>query len=178
MPALRALLLLALAASLPVQAQIYQWVDADGRPHFGTQPPSTPTRLNEVRLNHADDGTPVAPPPAAAAPPAAPVSPDEPIRQAGELCRKAVQQAHEAELPRLKAASEQRLAAGRIDAQRHQQILAELERLKTRLTLPTCLASQDAERAPFECLARGEPLAACDAGAARLAVALEDAAQP
>ena len=178
MPAPRLALLLALVASLPAQAQIYRWVDANGQSHFATQPPSAQTQLDAVQLNHADGGTPLPPPPAAAEPIPAPPSPDEPIRQAGELCRQAVQQAHETELPRLKAASEQRLAAGRIDAQRHQQNLQELERLKTRFTLPACLASQDDGRAAFACLARGEPLAACDAGAARLAVALEETPQP
>ncbi|MNZ97916.1 hypothetical protein D3C78_1171810 [compost metagenome] len=166
MPALRLALLLALSCALPAQAQIYKWVDANGQPHFGTQPPSSEPDHQAVKLhqiNQSDSKLPQLQ--SQTSDSAAPSDEEELTRQEGKMCRQAVQWTHEEDIPNLIASGEERLKAGQIDRKQHEQALKDLEGVKTHITLPKCLISKGEDREKFECLAKGLGLAVCSGAA-------------
>lgn len=170
MPALRLALLLALSCTLQAQAQIYKWVDANGQPHFGSQPPSSEPDHQPVKLHESNRGDSPRPPlPSLSGDSAAPGDEDEATRQEGKMCRQAVQRTHEEDIPSLVASGEERLKAGQINRQQHAQALKELEELKPHITLPKCLVSKGEDRKRFECLSQGLGLAVCS-GAASAAI--------
>ena len=74
MTTIRCIFLLALCAlALPVSAQVYRWVDKDGKVHYAQQkPPDVQAEVLPIKSANSLGGDPAAAAPAAAAPAAAP----------------------------------------------------------------------------------------------------------
>lgn len=166
MPARRLLLLLTLACALPVQAQIYQWLDADGQQHFSTHPPVAEQGLKPLKLHYGykSDGPPPPPPTSSTATPAAMAADGrQPEKGASEheMCSEAVRWTHKEDLPNLREIAAERLRQGKIKREEHKKAMKGLDAARDHITLGNCLTSKGKDREVFECLSQGSGLAIC-----------------
>lgn len=162
----RLLLALALCCSaLAAHAQVYTWVDADGQKHYGNLPPTPqqPVEAVEVRAT-APGSAPAAP---IAAPQAAPqaaepsgASADSRAPSAYKMCSDALRWTA-VDIPNLQEIGRERRRQGKIDQSQYQKAMKALDQVKTRVTMPNCLASSGDERRRFECLSQGLGIAVC-----------------
>ena len=159
----RLLPLLFLTCALPLQAQVYTWVDENGQKHFGNQPPATqPVQEVNVRQGYVSDG-----------PPPAPVSSSEKATSASggsekadsvnderKMCSEAIRWTG-IDLPNLKEMAGERKAEGRLTSAQYDKVIKGLDQGKRELTVSNCLASKGKEREQYECLSKGLGVMVC-----------------
>lgn len=154
---------LLLCLSLPLQAQVYTWVDENGRKHFGSQPPTPEQRVETVTVRHgysSDGQQPAAmasgqqhsadSAPTAGAPQASP----------RQMCSEAMRWTA-IDIPNLREIAAERKQAGKITGEQHKQTLQGLTEAEKYLTLQNCMASKGKDRERFECLSRGGGIMIC-----------------
>lgn len=155
----RLLPLLLLTCVMPLQAQVYTWVDANGQKHFGNQPPAT-QQVQEVTIKPAyvSDG----PPPEAAdlTSSASTSSADKGKSDEQKMCSEAIRWTG-VDLPNLKDIARERKQQGKLTGDQYNQVVKALDQAKSEITLRDCLASKGKEREQYECLSGGAGVLVC-----------------
>jgi hypothetical protein len=152
--------LLLLGCVLPLQAQVYTWVDENGQKHFGNQPPATQP-IKEVKINqgYVSDGPPPTPvgstsDSSMAGSSAAAGSADE------KMCSEAIRWTG-IDLPNLKDIARERKQQGKLTTDQYNQAVQGLDKAKSEITLKDCLASTGKEREQYKCLSGGAGVLVC-----------------
>jgi len=167
MPGRRLLPLLLLTCVLPLQAQVYTWVDENGQKHFGNQPPATqPVQEVNVRHGYVSDGPP--PAPAVTAGETTPTSgaesaasePADTVMDERKMCSEAIRWTG-IDLPNLKEIAGERKAEGRLTREQYDKVIKGLDEGKRELTVSNCLASKGQDRERYECLSKGLGVMVC-----------------
>ncbi|MGY4534422.1 hypothetical protein ACVW0Y_003562 [Pseudomonas sp. TE3786] len=154
----RLLPLLFLGCVLPLQAQVYTWVDENGQKHFGNQPPANQA-VQEVKVQqgYVSDG-----PPAEAASDiggtGSSAGKDQPSD--AEMCDEAMRWTV-IDMANLKETVQAAKQKGRINADQANSKLAMLAFANGKITRTNCLASKGKDRKNYECLSRGGGVMAC-----------------
>ncbi len=156
----RCLFLLLLGCALPLQAQVYTWVDANGQKHFGNQPPPTQA-AEEVKIQqgYVSDG----PPPQTAdttSTAAADNSASSEESADEKMCREAIRWT-DIDLPNLKEIAGERRKDGRLTFDQYKKAVKGLDQVKSEITLRDCLASTGKDREQYKCLAGGAGVLVC-----------------
>ena len=175
MPSHKLLPALLLCVALPLQAQIYTWVDENGQKHFGSQPPTPvqPVETVKIRQGYNSDGqqpTVVEPEAGASSDGTTDVAADEKTPSQREMCGEAIRWTG-IDLPNLKEIAGERKQAGKISADQHKQVLEALGEAKKHITMQNCMTSKGKDRERFECLSRGAGIMVCSGA---LEAALKD----
>ncbi len=156
----RLLPLLLLSCVLPVQAQVYTWVDANGQKHFGNQPPATqPVQEVTIKPAYVSDG----PPPEAAdstSSSASTSSADTGKSDEQKMCSEAIRWTG-IDLPNLKDIASERKQQGKLTSDQYNQVVKALDQAKSEITLRDCLASKGKDREQYECLSGGAGVLVC-----------------
>ena len=165
MPSYKLLPALLLGLSLPLQAQVYTWVDENGQKHFGSQPPTPEQQVETVniRQGYSSDGQQPAVVEAApdfASEPEAEKKPAKRSASNKEMCSEAMRWTA-IDIPNLKEIAGERKKDGKITADQHRQAVKGLDEVKKHITLQNCLASKGEDRERFECLSKGLGIAVC-----------------
>lgn len=152
--------ILLLGCVLPLQAQVYTWVDANGQKHFSNQPPPAQA-VQEVKINqgYVSDG----PPPA----PAGSISETSTAvkEKAGgsadeKMCSEAMRWTA-IDLPNLKDIARERKQEGKLTTAQYNQVIDAMDQAKGEITLKNCLASTGVDRKRYECLSGGAGIMVC-----------------
>jgi hypothetical protein len=166
MPGYRLLTALLLCVALPLQAQVYTWVDENGQKHFGSQPPTPvqPVETVKIRQGYSSDGQqPAVVEPAAEAGTdtnsTAEAAADKAPSQR-EMCGEAIRWTG-IDIPNLKEIAGERKKAGKISADQHKQGMKALDEVKKAITMQNCMASKGKDLERFECLSRGGGIMVC-----------------
>jgi hypothetical protein len=166
MPGYKLLPALLLCVALPLQAQVYTWVDENGQKHFASQPPTPvqPVETVKIRQGYSSDGQQ----PAVVEPETeadagrhstAEASADKAPSQR-EMCGEAIRWTA-IDIPNLKEIAGERKQAGKISADQHKQGMKALDEIKKVITMQNCMASKGKDRERFECLSRGAGIMVC-----------------
>lgn len=159
MPARRLLPLLLLCCALPLQAQIYTWVDENGQKHFGSQPPTPekPVETVNIRQGYSSDGAQpaVAPQETEQSEAASNQAPSQ-----REMCREAMRWTA-IDIPNLKDIARERRKDGKITQEQLGQAMKALDDVNKALTLQNCMASKGEDLERFECLSQGAGIMIC-----------------
>lgn len=163
MPGRRLLPLLLLTCVLPLQAQVYTWVDENGQKHFGNQPPATqPVQEVNVRQGYVSDGPPPAPVSSSTDSSSSAAGGKE---QAGnddeKMCKEAIRWTTEVDLPNLKEIAGERKKRGDLSSADYDKAIKGLDKAKSELTLRNCLSSKGKEREQYKCLSGGAGVLVC-----------------
>ncbi len=151
---------LLLGCVLPLQAQVYTWVDANGQKHFGNQPPPTQA-VQEVKINqgYVSDGPP--PAPAGSMSETSTASSTKSEGSADEkMCSEAMRWTA-IDLPNLKDIALERKQAGKLTTAQYNQVVDAMDQAKGEITLKDCLASKGIDRKRYECLSGGAGIMVC-----------------
>lgn len=167
MPGHKLLPALLLLCALPLQAQVYTWVDENGQKHFGSQPPTPvqPVEAVEIRQGYSSDGSQPAvieteqDMDADSGSTATEASEDKAPSQR-EMCGEAIRWTG-IDIPNLKEIAGERKQAGKINADQHKQAMEALGEVKKHITMQNCMASEGKDRERFECLSRGAGIMIC-----------------
>ncbi len=155
----RLLPVLLLTCVMPLQAQVYTWVDANGQKHFGNQPPAT-QQVQEVTIKPAyvSDG----PPPEAADSTSGSSSSSDDKGKSDEqkMCSEAIRWTG-VDLPNLKDIARERKQQGKLTGDQYNQVVKALDQAKSEITLRDCLASKGKDREQYECLSGGAGVLVC-----------------
>lgn len=155
----RLLPVLLLTCVMPLQAQVYTWVDANGQKHFGNQPPAT-QQVQEVTIKPAyvSDG----PPPEAADSTSGTSSSSDDKGKSDEqkMCSEAIRWTG-VDLPNLKDIARERKQQGKLTGDQYNQVVKALDQAKSEITLRDCLASKGKDREQYECLSGGAGVLVC-----------------
>lgn len=156
---------LLLCIALPLQAQVYTWVDENGQKHFGSQPPTPaqPVKTIEIRQGYSSDGQQPA-----VVEPETDVSTDGATADTSEdanpsqreMCGEAIRWTG-IDIPNLKEIASERKQAGKISSDQHKQALKGLDETEKFITMQNCMASEGKDRERFECLSRGAGIMVC-----------------
>ena len=162
----RLLPLLLLSCVMPLQAQVYTWVDANGQKHFGNQPPATqPVQEVTIKPAYVSDG----PPPEAVDSASSSASTQGSAGTSGadkgksdeqKMCSEAIRWTG-VDLPNLKDIARERKQQGKLTGDQYNQVVKALDQAKSEITLRDCLASKGKEREQYECLSGGAGVLVC-----------------
>lgn len=160
----RLLPLLFLTCALPLQAQVYTWVDENGQKHFGNQPPATqPVQEVNVRQGYVSDGPP--PTPVSSGESTSSTSGGKEQAEAGnddeKMCKEAIRWTTDVDLPNLKEIAAERKQRGDLSSADYAKAIKGLDKAKSELTLRNCLASKGKEREQYKCLSGGAGVLVC-----------------
>jgi hypothetical protein len=152
--------LLLLSCALPLQAQVYTWVDENGQKHFGNQPPATQV-VKEVKINqgYVSDG----PPPQAAGVTSSATGESSADSQGSDdqkMCSEAMRWTA-IDLPNLKEIAGERKQRGDLTSEQYNQAVKALDQAESEITLQSCLASTGKEREQYKCLSGGAGVLVC-----------------
>jgi hypothetical protein len=157
--------LLLLCLAMPLQAQVYTWVDENGQKHFGSQPPTPEQQVETVniRQGYSSDGQQ----PAVVATEldngegsAAETATEEKLPSQKKMCSEAMRWTA-IDIPNLKEIAGERRQAGQITSDQHKQALKGLDEAEQHITMQNCLVSEGKDRERFECLSRGAGIMIC-----------------
>ena len=156
---------LLLCCALPLQAQVYTWVDENGQKHFGSQPPTPqqPVETVTIRQGYNSDGQQpavVAPEPESSEGDASTAADQEKAPSAKAMCNEAIRWTG-IDIPNLKDIARERKQDGKITGDQYQQAIKGLDEARKHITVQNCLASEGKDRERFECLSQGAGIMVC-----------------
>lgn len=170
MPRYCYLLIFALTLSMPAQAQVYKWVDANGQTHFGNQPPTPEQPVEAVKIRPGYEGTPQ---PRKANDPisdsaiasstettSSPDAQEEKPQSEQEMCSEAMRWTS-IDISNLKEIAQQRLKDDEITRDQHTQALEALNQADDALSLSDCMGSEGEKREFYDCLSGGAGIMVC-----------------
>lgn len=156
---------LLLCCALPLQAQVYTWVDENGQKHFGSQPPTPqqPVETVTIRQGYSSDGQQpavVQPETQSSEGDTSAATGEEKAPSTKAMCNEAIRWTG-IDIPNLKDIARERKQDGKITGDQYQQAVKGLDEAKKYITVQNCLASKGKDRERFECLSRGAGIMVC-----------------
>jgi hypothetical protein len=165
MPGRKLLPLLLLCLALPLQAQVYTWIDENGQKHFGNLPPTPEQKVNTVKIRpgYESDGEQPAVAGAAAddsEPTYDSITPETDDRSPREMCSAALRWTA-TDIPNLQEIAREKRREGKLTNEEHDRVADSLKSVEKVVTMQNCLTSEGKDRDRFECLSRGLGVMIC-----------------